>query len=136
LKQDEYRVAPLAGRGRGADAARHKVLVERGAAGWQRASPTSWYRSNGRKSSNRPPPLYGQAELVIKVKEPQPREYPLLRRGQMLFTYFHFAADESLTKIACWRRAISARRYETLRGKHGEFALPHVPDLSESGRPQ
>ena len=42
--------------------------------------------------------VYGRAEMIVKVKEPQPGEVPLLRRGQIVFTYFHFAADRKLTE--------------------------------------
>jgi alanine dehydrogenase len=65
---------------------------------------------------------------VIKVKEPQPSEYPLLRPGQMLFTYFHFAADESLTRSVL-ASGITAIAYETLRGRNGD--LPCLTPMSE-----
>ena len=57
-------------------------------------------------------------DLVIKVKEPQPSEWPLLTPGQILFTYFHFAADLELTR-AVIDSGITAIAYETLRDHRG-----------------
>ena len=127
IKQDEYRVALLPVGAEELTRAGHKVLVERGA-GLGSGISDELYRSNGAEIVESAAAIYGQAELVIKVKEPQPREYPLLRRGQMLFTYFHFAADESLTKSVL-ATGITAVAYETLRGKHGD--LPCLTPMSE-----
>lgn len=127
IKQDEYRVALLPVGAEELTRAGHKVLVERGA-GLGSGISDELYRSNGAEIVESAATIYGQAELVIKVKEPQPREYPLLRRGQMLFTYFHFAADESLTKSVL-ATGITAVAYETLRGKHGD--LPCLTPMSE-----
>jgi alanine dehydrogenase len=54
------------------------------------------------------------AELIVKVKEPQPAEWPLIRPGQTLFTYFHFAADRELTE-AMLASGATCVAYETLR---------------------
>lgn len=66
--------------------------------------------------------VYNQAELIVKVKEPQPSEYPLLRENQVLFTYLHLAPDpdqaEALIKSGC-----IAIAYETVTGKHGDLPL-------------
>jgi len=66
--------------------------------------------------------------LIVKVKEPLPDEWPLLRRGQTLFTYFHLAADEELTK-ALLETGITAIASETVRGRKGD--LPCLAPMSE-----
>ena len=66
--------------------------------------------------------------MIIKVKEPQPAEWPLMRRGQIVFTYFHFAADRKLTE-AVLASGITAVAYETLRDDHGR--LPLLTPMSE-----
>ena len=95
IKQDEYRVAmipagveELTGKG-------HRVLVERGA-GIGSGIPDELYAENGAMIVDSADQVFGEAELVVKVKEPQPSEWPMLRREQLLFTYFHFAADEHI----------------------------------------
>ncbi len=52
-----------------------------------------------------PEELYARAEMIVKVKEPQPAERPLLRRGQIVFAYFHLAADRQLDRGRCSSRA-------------------------------
>jgi alanine dehydrogenase len=75
-----------------------------------------------------PGAIWSRADLVVKVKEPQAPEWPLLRKGQVLFTYFHFAADEPLTRAMLERR-ITAIAYETLRDPRG--GLPLLTPMSE-----
>ncbi len=72
--------------------------------------------------------IYGRAELVLHVKEPQPQEYPLIRRGQVLFTYFHFAANETLTRAMLERGAVCIA-YETVEDAGG--GLPLLTPMSE-----
>src|SRR5580693_6311293 len=119
IKQDEYRVAMLPVGVEELTRAGHKVLVERGA-GLGSGISDELYKSNGAELVNSPAEIFGQAELVVKVKEPQPREYSLLRSGQILFTYLHFAADASLTQRVL-ETGVTAVAYETLRGKHGDL---------------
>jgi alanine dehydrogenase len=127
IKQDEYRVAMLPVGVEELTRAGHKVLVERGA-GLGSGISDELYQSNGAELVNSPTEIFGQAEIVIKVKEPQPREYSLLRSGQILFTYLHFAADASLTQRVL-ETGVTAVAYETLRGKHGD--LPLLTPMSE-----
>ena len=68
------------------------------------------------------------ADLVVKVKEPQPEEWPRMRPDQTLFTYFHFAADERLT-TAIIDSGTTAIAYETLRDPRG--GLPLLTPMSE-----
>ena len=72
--------------------------------------------------------VYATAEMIIKVKEPIEPEYKLVRKGQLLFTYFHFASDRALTEamIASGATCIA---YETVRDRHG--ALPLLIPMSE-----
>jgi alanine dehydrogenase len=127
IKQDEYRVSLLPVGTEELTRAGHKVLVERGA-GMGSGIPDELYRANGAQIVDSPEEIFATAELVIKVKEPQPGEIRLLRNGQILFTYFHFAADEALTR-GVLETGITAVAYETLRGKHGD--LPCLTPMSE-----
>jgi alanine dehydrogenase len=127
IKQDEYRVAMLPVGVEELTRAGHRVLVERGA-GLGSGISDELYKSNGADLVDSPAEIFGQAELVVKVKEPQPLEYSLLRSGQILFTYLHFAADASLTQRVL-ETGVTAVAYETLRGKHGD--LPLLTPMSE-----
>ncbi len=69
-----------------------------------------------------------RSDLVIKVKEPQQEEFPLIRPGQLLFTYFHFAASRELTE-AMKGSGATCLAYETLRDRHGR--LPLLTPMSE-----
>jgi alanine dehydrogenase len=127
IKQDEYRVAMLPVGVEELTRAGHRVLVERGA-GLGSGISDELYQSNGAELVDSPVDIFGQAELVVKVKEPQPREYSLLHSGQILFTYLHFAADASLTQRVL-ETGVTAVAYETLRGRHGD--LPLLTPMSE-----
>jgi alanine dehydrogenase len=127
IKQDEYRVSMLPVGVDELTRAGHKVLVERNA-GLGSGIPDELYRDNGAEIVDSPAEIFANAQLVIKVKEPQPPEIGRLRPGQILFTYFHFAADESLTRGVV-ESGVTAVAYETLRGKHGD--LPCLTPMSE-----
>jgi len=75
-----------------------------------------------------PEQIFARADMIIKVKEPQPSELGLLRPGQIMFTYFHFAADRGLTEKVLDSGAIAVA-YETLRDEHGR--LPLLTPMSE-----
>ena len=66
--------------------------------------------------------VYDKADMIVKVKEPLPEEYPLLREGQILYTYLHLAADERLTK-ALMERKIVGIAYETIQPADGSLPL-------------
>ena len=72
--------------------------------------------------------VYAQAEMIIKVKEPIAYEYPLVRKGQLLFTYFHFASDEALTQ-AMLKSGATCLAYETVKLPDG--SLPLLVPMSE-----
>ncbi|HZZ26944.1 MAG TPA: alanine dehydrogenase [Pirellulales bacterium] len=126
-KRDEYRVAMLPVGVEELIRARHKVLVQHGA-GVGSGLPDSLYEQAGARMVDRAEAIFAEAEMIVKVKEPQPQEIPLLRRGQALFTYFHFAADRKLTEsfLATGATAIA---YETLRDDRGR--LPLLTPMSE-----
>jgi alanine dehydrogenase len=127
IKRDEYRVGLLPVGVDELTRAGHKVLVEPGA-GLGSGLADHDYLRHGADMVAGPEEIYGQADLVIKVKEPQPSELALLRRGQIIFTYFHFAADRELTQ-AVLESGCSAVAYETLRTDSGR--LPLLTPMSE-----
>src|SRR4051812_26927671 len=97
IKADEYRVALLPVGAEELTAAGHQALVERDAE--QGSGITNeQYANAGARIVAAAAEIYAQADLIVKVKEPLPAEWPLLRAGQTVFTYFHFAADEKLTR--------------------------------------
>ncbi|RYG58566.1 alanine dehydrogenase, partial [bacterium] len=71
--------------------------------------------------------IYERAEMIVKVKEPLPEEYPLLREGQILYTYLHLAADERLTKALLDRKIIGIA-YETIEPL--DHSLPLLAPMS------
>ncbi|MEX2121785.1 MAG: alanine dehydrogenase [Pirellulales bacterium] len=127
IKRDEYRVALLPVGVEELTRAGHQVLVEAGA-GLGSGIPDDRYLENGAELLHDPGELYTRADLVIKVKEPLPSEWPLLRPGQVIFTYFHFAADRELTQ-AVLESGVTAVAYETLRDERGQ--LPLLTPMSE-----
>ncbi len=127
IKRDEYRVALLPVGVEELTRAGHTVLFESGA-GLGSGIPDEVYAEHGAKLTDGPQRIFGEADLIIKVKEPLPAEWPLLRAGQTVFTYFHFAADRSLTE-AVISSGITAVAYETLRDDQGR--LPLLTPMSE-----
>lgn len=127
VKTDEYRVALLPVGAEELRCAGHRVLVEKGA-GLGSGVADDRYAENGAEIVENPRDIYAQADVIIKVKEPLPQEWPLLRPGQVVFTYFHFAADEALTR-ATLERGITAIAYETIGD--GKRHLPLLTPMSE-----
>ena len=105
----------------------HKVLVET-SAGVGSGFSDEAYRQAGAEIVSTPSEVYKRAEMVMHVKEPQPSEYEMIREGQIVFTYFHFAAAEGLTKAMIKRRCICVA-YETIVGAHN--SLPLLTPMSE-----
>lgn len=127
IKRDEYRVALLPVGVEELTRSGHTVLVEMGS-GLGSGIPDDRYAEHGAKLVHSPEEIFGNAELVIKVKEPLPAEWPLLRPGQIVFTYFHFAADRQLTE-AVLASGATAVAYETLCDDQGR--LPLLTPMSE-----
>lgn len=127
VKTDEYRVAMLPVGVEELTHGGHKVLVESGA-GVGSGITDEMYAANGATIVSSAAEVWTAADLIVKVKEPQPGEWPMLRPGQMVFTYFHFAASEELTRNVV-ATGITAIAYETLRGPRGD--LPCLTPMSE-----
>ena len=127
IKQDEYRVALIPVGAEELTKAGHRLLVQRGA-GLGSGIPDTLYSENGAQIVDSAEQIWAEADLIIKVKEPQTAEFPLMRSGQIVFTYFHFAADEHLTRTVL-ETGITAVAYETLEGPRG--ALPCLTPMSE-----
>jgi len=130
-KRDEYRVALLPVGAEELVRAGHAVLIERGA-GAGSGLPDEAYAAAGATLVDGPADVFGKADLVVKVKEPQPQELSLIRRGQTLFTYFHFAADRHLTE-GFMATGATAVAYETLRDDRGRLPLL-IPMSEVAGR--
>jgi alanine dehydrogenase len=127
VKPDEYRVGMLPVGVEELTQRGHRVLVERGA-GLGSGITDEQYRAQGAEIVDNASEVYAQSELIVKVKEPLASEWPLLRKGQLVFTYFHFAASEELTRSVL-QSGCTAIAYETLRGPHGD--LPCLTPMSE-----
>lgn len=105
----------------------HTVLVEKDA-GVGSGFTDAMYIASGAEIIDTPQEIYAKAEMVMHVKEPQPSEYPLLRKGQTLFTYLHLAADEPQTK-ALMESGATCIAYETIQKSDG--SLPLLTPMSE-----
>ena len=127
IKHDEYRVAILPVGVEELVRAGHQVLVESGA-GLGSGIADHEYLEQGAQLLADPAEIFARSELILKVKEPLPVEWPLLRPGQMVFTYFHFAASRPLTD-AVLASGATALAYETLRDEQGR--LPLLTPMSE-----
>jgi alanine dehydrogenase len=126
LKDDEYRVAMLPVGVELLVQSGHSVLLERGA-GEGSGYDDQQYVAAGATLVETHAEVFDQAELIVKVKEPVGEELTQMRRGQVVFTYFHFAADRHLTE-ACLDAGITAVAYETLAV---DGALPLLTPMSE-----
>ena len=126
IKGQEYRVALLPSAAYQLIRRGHQVVVERGA-GAGAGYPDADYGQAGATLVSDHASAFEQADLVVKVKEPQPSEYPLLRPGQLLFTYLHLAASRSLTE-ALIKSGVTALAYETLEVNR---RLPLLEPMSE-----
>src|SRR5207245_1285679 len=102
----------------------HSVLVEQGA-GIGSGFADETYRAAGGTLVPKAADVWAKAEMVVKVKEPIEPEWPCMRKGQVVFTYFHFAASESLTQ-AVIKSGIVAVAYETVHLSWGalQFLTP------------
>jgi len=127
IKAHEYRVGILPVGVETLVAAGHRVLVE-AAAGVGSGILDADYQRNGAEIAKSADQIYAQSDLIMKVKEPQAQEFDLLRDGQAVFTYLHFAADRPLTE-AMLQRGITAVAYETIADDHG--GLPLLVPMSE-----
>src|SRR4051794_22231051 len=127
IKSDEYRVGMMPVGAEALVKRGHEVLVEAGA-GVGSGFPDEAYQAVGATIVRGHEEVFARTDMIVKVKEPQPAEIKLFRRGQIVFTYFHFAADPQLTQ-ACVDGGIVAIAYETIKDRKGN--LPLLTPMSE-----
>jgi alanine dehydrogenase len=121
IKSNENRVAVVPAGVEALIANGHQVLVEVGA-GLGSGFNDEAYEAVGAAMIAAADDIWARAEMVIKVKEPIEPEYGRIREGQVIFTYFHFAADETLTRTTLEKRCV-AIAYETVQLPTGELSL-------------
>ena len=105
----------------------HRVLIEKGAGEGSGFSDQE-YQKAGATLVDRKEDTWGEAEMIVKVKEPLSPEFPLMRAGQVIFTYLHLAADKELTMKLIDRRIVGIG-YETVQEQDG--SLPLLRPMSE-----
>ena len=127
IKSDEYRVSMLPVGVEELTKRGHSVLVEK-SAGVGSGYEDERYAKAGGALVGSAEQIFAKADMIVKVKEPQPSETAMMRPGQVLFTYFHFAADEALSK-QCLASGASCVAYETLVDRNGR--LPLLTPMSE-----
>jgi len=131
VKSDEYRVGmrPVGVELLIRDG--HEVLVQT-TAGDGSGFTDDQYIEVGAKMIDNAADIWANADMIIKVKEPQPQEIKMMRRGQQVFTYFHFAADKDLT-LGCLESGACCIAYETLEAPApgGRITLPLLTPMSE-----
>ena len=127
VKTDEYRVAMLPVGVEELVSRGHQVLIQAGAGLGSGLGDHEYLRA-GAELATSGEEVFRRADLIVKVKEPQPQEYGLIRPGQLVFTYFHFAASRELTDAMLGTGA-TCLAYETLRDHRGQ--LPLLTPMSE-----
>jgi alanine dehydrogenase len=127
IKVHEYRVGLTPGAVREYVAAGHAVVVETGAGAGIGATDET-YRKAGAVIAATAAEIFASADMIVKVKEPQPREWAQLREGQILFTYLHLAPDPEQAK-GLMASGCTAIAYETVTDAKG--GLPLLAPMSE-----
>jgi alanine dehydrogenase len=127
IKTEEYRVGLTPASVRELSHHGHEVMVQAGS-GAGIGITDDIYRLAGAKMVDDPAEIFAAADLIVKVKEPQSNEYPLLREGQVLFTYLHLAPNPALTE-ALVNSGCVAVAYETVTDDRG--GLPLLAPMSE-----
>jgi alanine dehydrogenase len=126
IKDHEYRVALLPSAAYQLIKRGHQVIVEKNA-GTGAGYPDADYAQAGATLASDHRAIFEKADMIVKVKEPLPSEYPLLRHGQILFTYLHLAAGRGLTE-ALLKSGVTGLAYETLEVNK---RLPLLEPMSE-----
>jgi alanine dehydrogenase len=127
IKVHEYRVGLTPGAVREYVAAGHNVVVETNAGAGIGAADDA-YRKVGAVIAGSAAEIFATCDMIVKVKEPQPREWSLLREGQILFTYLHLAPDPEQAK-GLMASGCTAIAYETVTDARG--GLPLLAPMSE-----
>jgi alanine dehydrogenase len=126
IKSQEHRVAVIPSTASTLTRRGHTVLVQKNA-GVGSGYPDETYLEAGAKIVDNAAEVFRQAEMIVKVKEPLPAEYELLRKGQILFTYLHLAASKPLTQ-ALLDSGVTGVAYETIQVGN---KLPLLEPMSE-----
>lgn len=126
VKDNEYRVGMVPAGVKALTEAGHKVLVEEGAGEGSGISNDEYRQAGGTLTACEK--VWSQAEMIVKVKEPVPEEYPRLRQHQVLFTYLHLAPLPELTRVLLDKKVIGIA-YETIKEPDG--SLPLLIPMSE-----
>ncbi len=121
IKNKENRVSMVVAGVRALTQAGHKVLVQ-STAGLGAGITDQEYAAAGATIVDSARDVFAKSDMIVKVKEPLPEEYEMLREGQILYTYLHLAADERLTK-ALLERKIVGIAYETIQPADGSLPL-------------
>jgi len=127
IKVHEYRVGMTPAAVREATAHGHEIIVQRGSAERMGLEDAA-YRAAGARIADTAEEIFATSDIIVKVKEPQREEIPLLRAGQTLFTYLHLAAEPDLAR-ALAQSGITAIAYETVTAAGG--GLPLLAPMSE-----
>ena len=127
IKVHEYRVGLVPAGVRELTQAGHEVLIETGA-GNGIGVDDEQFRAAGASIAARAADVFARADMIVKVKEPQPIECAMLRSGQVLFTYLHLAADPEQAQ-GLMKSGATAIAYETVTGRNG--SLPLLTPMSE-----
>src|SRR6266516_473028 len=127
IKDNEYRVGLTPAGVRALSDAGHRVLVEKNA-GVGSGFDDELYARAGASIVQKADDVWGEGEMIVKVKEPIAPEYPRMREGQLLFTYLHLAPDLELTKQLLERK-VAGIAYETITDRRG--TLPLLTPMSE-----
>lgn len=126
IKEQEQRVVLLPSAAEQLTKRSHTVLVEKNA-GIGSGYPDADYKKAGAEIVDLANDVWAKAEMIVKVKEPLPAEFPLLRKGQILFTYLHLAASKPLTE-ALLKSGVTGIAYETIQVNN---RLPLLEPMSE-----
>jgi alanine dehydrogenase len=127
IKKDEYRVGLTPTSVRELAARGHEIMVETGAGAGIGVSD-EYYRRSGAQIGKSAADVWDWAEMVVKVKEPQATEFPLMKKGQVLFTYLHLAPDPEQTRGLLGADVVGIA-YETVTGPRN--TLPLLSPMSE-----
>lgn len=127
IKNNEYRVGATPAGVRELVNAGHEVLIQTGA-GIEIDFPDSEYVAAGAKLAKDAAEVYKNAELILKVKEPQESECKLIREGQIIFSYLHLAAEPELTKMLIESKCVAVA-FETVTAN--DNSLPLLAPMSE-----
>jgi alanine dehydrogenase len=126
IKEQEQRVALLPSVAEQLKRRNHSVIVQKNA-GLGSGYSDDEYKKAGAEIVDSAEEVFQRADMIVKVKEPLPAEFPLLRRGQILFTYLHLAASKPLTE-ALLKSGVTGIAYETIQVNN---RLPLLEPMSE-----